>query len=125
MRHHGHSQPHQPDDSSNDGVRYFPFDSVPAELETQAPVDDAERHDDATPPDVGDGPDCALGGLAVDFVVEDCENGLEVQAADDDDADDGMSVAFSGDLQYVIRLFVGRRIVNQGCDTCDDGYTAI
>ena len=74
---------------------------------------------------MGDGPDCALGGLAVGFVVEDCENGLEVQAADDDDADDGMSVAFSGDLQYVIRLFVGRRIVSKGCDTCDDGYTAI
>ncbi len=47
---------------------------------------------------MGDGPDCPLVCLAVHLVVEDGKNGLEVKAANDDDANDGMAVAFSGDL---------------------------
>ena len=47
---------------------------------------------------MGDGPDCPLVRRPVRLVVEDGEDRLEVQAADDDDADDRMAVAFSGDL---------------------------
>ena len=48
-----------------------------------------------------DAPDCTLEGLLVDLVMEYGENGLEVKAANDDDADDGMPIAISGDLQYM------------------------
>ena len=52
-----------------------------------------------------DSPDCPLGVLFVLLVMEDGEDGLEVKAADDDDADDRMSVAFSGDLS-INRSFI-------------------
>ena len=47
---------------------------------------------------MGDAPDRTLQGLLVHLVVEKCENGLEIKGADDDDANDGMAIAFSSDL---------------------------
>lgn len=109
MRHYSDSNPHEPDDSGDDPVCYLAFGCVPAELEAQASVDDTERHHETTPPDVGDAPDCTLESLLVDLVVEKCESGLEVKAANDDDANDGMAIAFSGDLQCVSRASIPHR----------------
>ena len=72
MWHYSDGNPREPDDSGDDPICYLALGRVPAELETQAAVDDTERDHGPTPPDMGDTPDGTLQGLPVDLVVEKC-----------------------------------------------------
>lgn len=89
---HRDCHPDQPHDSRNDPVGDFPLGRVVAELETQTTVDDAERDERATEPDVGGGPDRAAIRPLEDVVVQDAEERLEREQGDDQQADDGMGI---------------------------------
>lgn len=89
---HRDDQPYQPQESRNDPVPDFPLGRVVAELETQAAVDDAQRDEHTTPPDMGGAPERAAVGALEDAVVGDAEERLEDEKGDDHQADDGVSV---------------------------------
>lgn len=58
---HGDQKPKQPNDGGNDGIRSDGGDGSAREPEPEPPVDDAESDGDASDPDVGVGPDGAVG----------------------------------------------------------------
>lgn len=75
---------------------------VGVELETQAAVDDAERDERTTVPDMGRGPERAAIRAREDSVVDVAEDELESEQADDKKADDGVGI---------VELFFGLAIL--------------
>lgn len=88
----GDCHPDQPHDSRYDPVGDFPLGRVVAQLETQSTVDDAERDERATEPDMGGGPDRAAIRALEDVMMQDAEERLEHEEADDQQADDGVGI---------------------------------
>lgn len=85
-----HDGPHQPDQPGHHAIRDFAFPGVIAQFEAESAVDDTERDQNPTEPDVGCGPDVAFAGSLKDEMMDVTESGLEHEEGDDDETEDGV-----------------------------------
>ena len=85
-----HQCPYQPDQPGHHAVCDFSLLGVTAHFEAESAVNDPERDQDPTVPDVCRGPDVPPAGSLEGEVMEVTEGGLDYEEADDDEANNGV-----------------------------------
>jgi hypothetical protein len=110
LAHNRRDNPQQPHEGRDDGVggdlalvgpEAGEGRGVGREQQAEPAVDDAERDDDATEPDVCVGPEGAARVLLELHVVDEAEKRLEEEECEDEDADDGVGVRQEVDGQVL------------------------
>ena len=99
---HGHPEPAEPDDAGHDPIRNLASGGVVSKLEAQTSLNDGESQENATPPDVESGPDGSPLLPNKDGMMEGTESGLEEEAGDDGETDDGVVFMELGHLQLAL-----------------------
>lgn len=98
----GGKHPDQPNNRSDNRIHNHPglgtHTHLVGELEPKPTVDDAKRDYATAEPEMAVGPEGARAVLLEERVVQEAEDGLEEEADEDDDADDGVLV---GELSSV------------------------
>ena len=88
-----HTYPDKPHHTCNNSICDLALQGVVAKLQSQATIDDGQSDDGTAPPNVRDSPDGAPVLSLVEVVMEEAQRGLEEEESDDDNANDGVTVA--------------------------------